>query len=95
MSDRSDAIDLDDTDRNADWIKTLSWGIQPATVDRLLDVLGVDTADWNDQVAAVHTFMTLPAAEPMPDGLRAELDCLGLFSEKPPGTSPGGGSSSG
>ena len=56
-------INLDDSDLNADWIKSRTWDL-PTSLAGFLDAVGVDRLD--------H-FLTLPAAKPMPEELRAEV----------------------
>jgi hypothetical protein len=56
-------INLDDSDLNADWIKSRTWDL-PTSLTGLLDAVGVDRLD--------H-FLTLPAAKPMPEELRTEV----------------------
>jgi hypothetical protein len=56
-------INLDDSDLNADWIKSRIWDL-PTSLTGLLDVVGVGKLD--------H-FLTLPAAKPMPEELRTEV----------------------
>lgn len=56
-------INLDDSDLNADWIKSRTWDL-PTSLAGLLDAVGVDRLD--------H-FLTLPAAKPMPEELKAEV----------------------
>jgi hypothetical protein len=68
----------DDTDDNADWIKTLSWDIHPPTADRLLEALWVERAPLAEQQQAVAKFLTLPAAKAMPPELLSELRDAGL-----------------
>jgi hypothetical protein len=56
-------INLDDSDLNADWIKSRTWDL-PASLVEFLNLVGVDKLD--------H-FLTLPAAKPMPEELRTEV----------------------
>lgn len=56
-------INLDDSDLNADWIKSRTWDL-PTSLVGFLDAVGVDRLD--------H-FLTLPAAKPMPEELKAEV----------------------
>lgn len=56
-------INLDDSDLNADWIKSRTWDL-PTSLAGFLDAVGVDRLD--------H-FLTLPAAKPMPEELKAEV----------------------
>jgi hypothetical protein len=56
-------INLDDSDLNADWIKSRTWDL-PTSLVEFLNLVGVDKLD--------H-FLTLPAAKPMPEELRAEV----------------------
>jgi hypothetical protein len=56
-------INLDDSDLNADWIKSRTWDL-PTSLVEFLNLVGVDKLD--------H-FLTLPAAKPMPEELRTEV----------------------
>ena len=66
-------INIDADQRNADWLKTLSWDL-PTDKDVFLAVIGGE--------AALDHFMTLPAAEAMPTDLRGELHKAGLLGPK-------------
>lgn len=73
----NDVIDIDEDERNADWLKTLAWDILPeegeSGADALLRVLGVAGDVAAKQKAAVARFMRLPAVEAMPDDVSADL----------------------
>ena len=56
-------INLDDSDLNADWIKSRTWDL-PTSLVEFLNLVGVDK---------LGHFLTLPAAKPMPEELRAEV----------------------
>lgn len=70
----------DDTLQNADWMRSLSWSIYPATADGLLLALSVDDAPHGEQKAAILHFMKLPAAKPMPRNVRMDLIQRGLLT---------------
>lgn len=57
-------INIDEDQINADWIRARTWDL-PTDVDEFLHVVG-------GPEGLAH-FMTLPAALPMPETLRAEL----------------------
>lgn len=65
-------INLDRDQRNADWIKTLSWEY-PTDAEQFLHFIG-------GPENLAH-FMTLPVAEQMPPSLRAELSEIGSGSK--------------
>ena len=58
-------IDIDGNIENSDWTKSRYWDL-PTTLDGLLSVIGFSAA-------SVEKFLTLPAAKPMPRGLRIEV----------------------
>lgn len=57
-------VDFDEDIENADWIKTLSWGL-PVDKDEFLDAIGGPDN--------LTHFLTLPAARPMPESLKKDL----------------------
>jgi hypothetical protein len=56
---------IDADQRNADWLRTLHWDL-PTDKDTFLAVIGGEDA--------LEHFMTLPAAEAMPDALKQALN---------------------
>ena len=80
----AEPVFIDDSDWNADWIRTLSWDLWTTdadgkyslvtTIPQLLQVLDVEHADPTAQIAAIKHFMQLPAAVPMPKELRAAIE---------------------
>lgn len=80
----AEPIFIDDSDWNADWLRTLSWDLWTTdddgqyrlvtTIPQLLEVLGVADAAPEVQAEAVRHFMTMPAAVPMPKELRAAVE---------------------
>ena len=76
-------IDIDADLRNADWLRTMVWDILPmgdeTELDAFLRVVGVDDPKEDGAKAKVDKFMTLPAAEAMPESLKGELKKLGLM----------------
>jgi len=59
-------IDIDGNLENSDWTKSRYWGL-PTTLDGLLSVIGFSSD-------SVEKFLSLPAAKPMPEELRLEVD---------------------
>jgi hypothetical protein len=57
-------VNIDENQRNADWLKTRTWDL-PKDKDTFLAVIGGESA--------LEHFMTLPAAEAMPQDLKASL----------------------
>jgi len=63
-------IQIDDTVRNSDWLRSETWDIKPPTLSRLFEVLRVKDGSTIAKRDALVNFLLLPAAEPMPQGLK-------------------------
>ncbi len=72
---------LDRDVRSADWLRTRTYDILPATTVTLLGVLDVPdgTATKEEQRQAIQHFMTLPAAQALPEDIRKDLEERGLL----------------
>ncbi len=62
-------IQIDDTVRNSDWLRSQVWDINPPTLSRLFEVLRVKDGSTIAKRDALVNFLLLPSAEPMPKGL--------------------------
>ena len=74
-------INLDNSDENADWIKSACWDLRVPVTQKLVETLaelfaylGVAEADMETQAGHLDQFLELPAARAMPASLRDEIE---------------------
>jgi hypothetical protein len=60
--------------RNENWLRTIRWDLPAQTLDELWTVVGATSASVEGRRAELARFMTSPAWEAAPTGLRAEAD---------------------
>lgn len=66
-------IDIDRVPANADWLRSMKWDVRTPDGNPVRSLGELRMLLGNDDAKLAH-FMTLPAAEPMPADLRAEVD---------------------